>query len=589
LIIASINRIFHYWFLVFVLLFSTESVLGHVVIGGNISYEFKGTDSNSKDLIYEVYLNFDVVCGLFNDENFSLIVFDGLGNTVFDEFPTADLVESKEVEPTHYECADVDFDYCIENRIYKTSIQLSESNSSYFVVFQHCCRASNLFSTQIRELENIESATTSGITLFSEITVQSQNLNNSAPLFTQVKPNIVCVNEKTTIDFSVFDRDGDSLVYELVSPHNTTLNLGQVFPYDPPPYPSLLYKQGYSSTSPFGTSLITHLDFENGKLLIEPDKIGHYALGVKISEYRNGIKLSDNYNDVRIYVDSCNPSIVASLFNQPDEEHPTLTYCDTDSIKIYNGSSSSGLIDSILWSITVGDEEHLSDEWDGTFNIDTSGTFISTLIVGTETGCVDSIFFDVNINTKLEADFEFEYDTCISGPVLFHDKSDSGIELMEYDWQFSSVNIGSELSFIYEFDTPGEFEITLFIEDNFMCRDSITKKVLWVPAPKTPIVVPDFNIGCAPLTVTFDNLSEPINEEYIVSWMFGENLISDEISPTVEFVDPGVYSIDLSIISPIGCIVDTTFSEWIRVEPAVVASFIYDVGEQKSNNLNNFF
>jgi hypothetical protein len=152
--------IFYSVFVIFVLIFRTKDTQAHVVVGGNMSYEFIGTGKDSKELVYDVFLNFDVVCELFDDENFSLIVFDELGNTVFNDFPTADLIKSYEVEPTDYECANIDFDYCVENRTYKTNINLRESNLSYFIVFQHCCRASEVFSTQVRDLTNIESSIT---------------------------------------------------------------------------------------------------------------------------------------------------------------------------------------------------------------------------------------------------------------------------------------------------------------------------------------------------------------------------------------------------------------------------------------------
>ena len=569
-------------------MFMTTDTQAHVVIGGNMSYEFKGLDNNNEELVYDVFLNFDVVCELFDDESFSLVVFDELGNIVFDDFPTANLIKSCEVEPTNYECANIDLDYCIENRVYKANIRLKKSSLSYFIVFQHCCRASEVFSTQIRDLTNIESGSTSGITLFTEINTRSQSLNNSAPIFSQIKPNIVCLNEKNAIDFSVTDIDDDSLVYELVSPHNTTLEVGQLFPYDPPPYLNLIYKTGYSANSPFGINSPTSLNFENGKLLVEPDKVGVFVVGIKISEFRNGIKLSENYDDVRIYVDSCNPVIVASLLNQPEVDRPSLSYCNTNSIELFNGSLDTNLIDSVLWSINVGNEKHESNEWNASFFLDTFGTFNSSLFVYTETGCLDSVLFDISINNKLDANFEFEYDTCIAGPVSFYDSSISNTHIIEYEWQLGGVGIGSGLSFFHQFDKPDEFEITLIIKDSLQCRDSTSRNVLWAPAPETPVVVPDFNIGCSPLTVTFDNLSEPINEDYFVSWVFSENLISDEVSPTVKFDKPGVYSIDLTIVSPIGCIVDTIFTDWIRVEPAVEAGLVYNIDEQQGDNPDRF-
>ena len=61
----------------------------------------------------------------------------------------------------------------------------------------------------------------------------------------------------------------------------------------------------------------------------------------------------------------------------------------------------------------------------------------------------------------------------------------------------------------------------------------------------------------------------------IYFWDFGDGGMGTEISPTYTFSSPGIFSISLEIISPIGCQTDTTFTDLIEIEPSPVADFSF--------------
>jgi len=87
------------------------------------------------------------------------------------------------------------------------------------------------------------------------------------------------------------------------------------------------------------------------------------------------------------------------------------------------------------------------------------------------------------------------------------------------------------------------------------------------------ITAPSSFIGCVPATIQFDNLSDPINEEYTTNWTFGDGNSSTELSPAHLYEVEGTYTVTLEVISPIGCMNDRTFNGLIQVRPSPIADF----------------
>jgi gliding motility-associated-like protein len=115
----------------------------------------------------------------------------------------------------------------------------------------------------------------------------------------------------------------------------------------------------------------------------------------------------------------------------------------------------------------------------------------------------------------------------------------------------------------------------LEVTDTNGCRDIITKTVRYFPVPELLVVAPSEYIGCQPAEIFFDNLSTPVNESYDVFWTFGDGGTSNEISPAHVYEDVGVYTVSLSITSPLGCFTDTLWENLITVLPSPVAGFSY--------------
>jgi gliding motility-associated-like protein len=93
--------------------------------------------------------------------------------------------------------------------------------------------------------------------------------------------------------------------------------------------------------------------------------------------------------------------------------------------------------------------------------------------------------------------------------------------------------------------------------------------------PEFFVVAPSEFLGCQPASITFNNLSYPVNESYDVVWNFGDGTTGTGISPTHVYEDVGTFTVSLEIISPLGCKTDTLYPNLITVLPSPFADFTY--------------
>ena len=210
-----------------------------------------------------------------------------------------------------------------------------------------------------------------------------------------------------------------------------------------------------------------------------------------------------------------------------------------------------------------------------TVEFPTLGSYTGTLFINPESkNCADTAQINVTLLPTTTADFEFDYDTCQVGPVLFTDRSSTDADrIVSYDWSFGDGGEASQRNPRYQYPEAGDQEVTLTIIDNNNCEKSITKELSYFPLAQEIVIGPSSVDACVPAVITFDNLTEPVNEQYDIDWDFGDGEFSQEVSPTHVYNSSGVYSIALSITSPFGCTNDTVFPALIRVEPSPIADF----------------
>ncbi len=492
----------------------------------------------------------------------------------------------KDLEFVENPCLILPPNVCVEEASYIINLNnLPIIAGSYILSWQRCCRNNTI--------NNINAPNNTGATYTIEITEEAQRTCNSGPYFNEFPPIGICVNDPINFDHSASDKEGDDIVYEFCAPlqgggplgvnNPNEQNLCEGITPDPriclPPYIDVIFNAPtYSAINPLGTTSTISINPITGFISGTPTLTGQFVVGVCVKEYRNGILLSILRRDFQFNVVNCESSVDASIKADAvvNGKEFVLNSCGNNTITFENESTIEQFIQSYRWSFNINGTIHERTTRDATITFPGVGNYRGIMIVNEGQQCGDTAYINVNVFPTIDADFEFQYDTCIGGPVSFRDLSVTKAQsLTGWNWDFGDLESSPVRNPNHLYQTPGIHPVTLIAMDNNQCRDTMVREISYFPVPPLIIIKPTKYIACVPESILFTNLSVPIDETYDIHWDFGDGGTGDEISPLHEFKDEGVFTITVEITSPIGCYISETFTNLITMEPSPVADFEY--------------
>ena len=515
--------------------------------------------------------------------NATLTLFEGNNTQPASVFELGTPIVTR-IEPTlDNPCLTVPPGICVEEGVYIFDLQLPLSPDSYHIVYQRCCRNNSI--TNIVDPGNV------GATYTTELTAKAQSLCNDSPTFKNFPPIVICAGEPLNFDFSAVDPDGDELTYSLCSPYqgggpnqNQATILSGVAPNPdaPPPFNNVFFiTPPYSAANPMGGNPQIAIDPNTGLITGTPTVQGQFVVGVCVEERRDGELLSVLRRDFQFNVTICEPTVVADILEDEiiNGNAFLVRSCGDSTVTFINESFQQQNIFEYAWSFDLNGTPVTSSDEDPTITFPGLGTYQGQLIVNPNTICDDTADIFVSIFPEIVADFEFEYDTCVAGPVTFTDLSYSGAgpnAITDWTWNFGDGVEVSEQSPVHTYAIPGNLPISLQVTDINGCQDVLTQPINYFPVPALVVVAPTDLVACQPATITFNNLSIPIDETYDIVWDFGDGNFGSGVSPTYTYEDPGIFSVAIEITSPIGCYTDTVFPNLIEVRPSPTAGFDYE-------------
>ncbi len=557
------------------------------IIGGEITYEYIGTNAAGHN-IYRFTMKVYRDCfggGAPYDNPAEMAIYRGTqSNNVLQEAFRIFSPVIRRLTPVPPPCVTQLPAVCVEEGIYTFERALPVINESYFIVYQRCCRN--------QTIRNIVNPGDIGATYYVELTPAAQQLRNSSPVFSNFPPIIICANVPLTFDHSATDPDGDFITYSLCAPlqgGGPILNPPGLYscngavPTPPcgPPFNQVPYiLPNYSAANPLDGSPAMAIHPQTGVLTVTPTVIGQFVVGICIQEYRGATLLSEVRREFQFNVAECSPTVLANTRSDSiaGPKRFVLTSCGKNTITFQNLSIQRNQITEWEWRFNLKTSTFTDNQnWDATVTFPDTGLYSGTLILNPGKPCSDTGFISVRIFPSIRADFEFDYDTCVAGPVVFTDLSEGIAGINRWNWNFgvpAGVSTQQNPTFLYPI--PGDHPVLLRVTDRNNCSDTITKVVRWFPVPPLIIIAPDRFVGCAPAEIFFQNLSTPIDETYDIQWNFGDGQTARNIiSPTHRYEEPGVYTITIAITSPIGCFTADTFVNFIRTEPSPIADFTF--------------
>jgi gliding motility-associated-like protein len=473
---------------------------------------------------------------------------------------------------------------CVEETTYSFIIEdLPLIEGSYIVSWQRCCRNNTI--------NNIVEPHNTGATYTVEITQEAQRVLNNGPQFNEFPPIGICINDPINFDHSATDPEGDELVYEFCAPLQGggplgTTDPGQQFLCEGilpapnnclPPYEDVVFlAPTYSAASPLGVSSSISINPSTGFISGTPRLTGQFVVGICIKEFRNGELLSVVRRDFQFNVVACESAVDAVVKADAvvNQEEFVINSCGQNTVNFINESQIEQFIDSYRWTFDVDGSPMQASTRHASFTFPGVGSYEGMMVINEGQQCGDTAYLKVNVFPTVTAEFDFEYDTCIGGPVSFRDMSSTlAANLTDWDWDFGDQEASVVRNPNHLYQTPGVHPVSLIVTDNNECMDTVMHSISYFPVPPLIVIKPTTYLACVPEQVFFNNLSVPIDETYDIHWDFGDGGTSDQISPTHEYTVEGIYTVKVEITSPIGCYTEETFPNLITMEASPVANF----------------
>lgn len=580
-------------------LLSTISLDAAHIVGGEMTYTCQGTDpADPTKMIYNFTIiayrdcagggaEFDGLPGgasmhvsVFqgSGSNFDLVMLPGFDGIVFPDDPVVTDIIPGLTNP----CVEIPSNLCVEKGEYSFTLSLPIINETYHIVYQRCCRNNTI--------NNIQLPGEAGSTYTAQINPQAQLGCNNTPVFNNFPEILICVNEELNFDHSATDIDGDQLIYRFCTPLDggSQANVAPN-PETPPPFDGVVFNlPNYSTETPLAGDPLVTIDQATGLITGTPNIQGQHVVSICVDEYRNGQLMSTVQRDFQFNITVCENLVNASIEGTVDGgDTYYVESCGDTTVTIVNNSFDEAYIDSYLWEFNVpGIPFPLSwAERDLTLTFPAPGRYEGTMTLNPDSeNCSDQANVIVLIMPEILPYFEFNYDTCVAGPVEFFDLTNHSIlNIVEWNWDFGDGNTSNEPNPIHQYESAGSRQVSLTLVDSIGCTETYVDSVHWFPAPPIVIIEPSTSVGCPPEDISFENLSTPTDSTYELTWDFGNDSISYDLNPGTTYTVPGTYTISVAITSPIGCYITDTFPDLIFVDSFPEADFVYSPPRDVSN------
>jgi gliding motility-associated-like protein len=173
---------------------------------------------------------------------------------------------------------------------------------------------------------------------------------NNSPTFSYSGIPYICVGQNVEFNPGVVESDGDSLVYNLVTPLGDNLN-------------PITYNAGFSATQPFGATSPVTFNNTNGQLSFVPDASmanapGNWVVAIEVCEYRGDSLIGCVTRDFQFVVQNCNNAIPYMIDPGFMNVGNQTTIIDSNSIEVCAGDSFNFQLmftDSLLGGQPTGD------------------------------------------------------------------------------------------------------------------------------------------------------------------------------------------------------------------------------------------
>lgn len=197
-----------------------------------------------------------------------------------------------------------------------------------------------------------------------------------------------------------------------------------------------------------------------------------------------------------------------------------------------------------------------------------AGTYICTVTVGSSMPQGDST--QVVVYPDPTANFTFVDNICAGSSASFTSTSTtnpSGQTINSYSWTFGDGQTGSGASVSHNYNTPGDYQVTLAVSTGGHCTDQITKTIHVRPQPTASFTATTVCQG-NPTQFTSTSTGQNITG---YQWNFGDGQSGTGQTANHTYSQAGTYQVTLTVTTTYGCTDQITQSVTVNEQPT--ASF----------------
>jgi gliding motility-associated-like protein len=239
--------------------------------------------------------------------------------------------------------------------------------------------------------------------------------------------------------------------------------------------------------------------------------------------------------------------------------------------------ASTGGIASHTWNFGDGNNSTQSSP---THTYTNAGFYTVTLSVTSDSGCTHTTTKQVQIYPMPNADFSAlnvcQYDsTKFTSLATVQPPSN----IVNWIWDFGNTSgTSTQTNPTYYYGNPGTYNVTLIVNTNNNCKDTVTKTVVVNPMPNVNFVA-DLLSSCSPLCVNLTDMSSVVSgSNASFTWNFGDGASASGAAVNHCYTNDGatetVYrTVTLTVTTDSGCVGTHVKNNYLTIYPTPIAEF----------------
>ncbi|MFM2135233.1 MAG: hypothetical protein RL021_633 [Bacteroidota bacterium] len=220
----------------------------------------------------------------------------------------------------------------IQEWIYDGVVTLPNACSDWTFSYNLCCRNA--------AVTNISNPTAATFYIYATLNNTSGRVNNS-PDFTNNPVPFLCLGQQFAFNHGAYDSDGDSLVFQLITPQRTATT-------------NVVYIAPFSATNPLSSSPATSFNPVNGDIIMTPQNMEVTVMAVLVKEYRNGVLIGTVERDLQLTVMTCSNNL-PSLTGINGTNNFTIDVCAGQQVcfDVFSSDADSAQRVTIEWNNSI--------------------------------------------------------------------------------------------------------------------------------------------------------------------------------------------------------------------------------------------